>query len=87
MEKFYVWLMPEAREVLVEDHLQIPLFATNLCKHYQDIVNELGGNRTFDTWEKALEYGKGISEKMNWYLELDNEAGRWAATEINKENN
>jgi hypothetical protein len=86
MEKFYVWLMPEAREVLVEDRGSIPVFATNLSRYFQEIVNDLGGNRTFDNWEDALEYGKDIAERMHWYLDIDNEAGRWAESEINKEN-
>lgn len=86
MEKFHVWLMPEAREVLVEDRGSIPVFATNLCRFYQDIVDELGGNKSFDSWDDALKYGKGIADKMSWHLDMDNEAGRWAEGESNLEN-
>lgn len=84
MEKFYVWLQPEAREVLVEDRGMPPLFAMNIGKYYQEIVNDLGGNRTFDNWDDALEYGKDIADKMHWYLDIDNEEGRYAKQMIEK---
>jgi hypothetical protein len=82
MEKFYVWLMPEARKVLGEDRGNLPLFAMNLSKWYQEIVNDLGGNKTFDNWDDAYNYGKEIAETMCWYFDIDNEAGRQAAFEI-----
>jgi hypothetical protein len=55
MEKFYVWLLPEKREVYISDRFDIPVYACNLSKLQMILVKDLGGNRQFDSWEEARE--------------------------------
>jgi hypothetical protein len=83
MDKFYVWLLPAKREVYIEDRGSIPVFACNLSKSEAALVRDLGGNKSFDNWEKAREHGERIAKQMHWSVEYDNEAGRQAEFEIN----
>ena len=76
MEKYYVWLVPEAREVLLEDSCNPPLWSLHLSIIMQSLINDLGGHRDFDSYEDALEYAKKISDNMNWYLNINTEATR-----------
>jgi hypothetical protein len=76
MKKFYVWLLPEKREVYISDRFDIPVYACNLSKLQKILIKDLGGNRQFDSWEKATEYGERVAAQMNWHVEYENEAGR-----------
>jgi hypothetical protein len=77
MDKFYVWLMPEAGKVLVEDRGVPQVLSMDLTEYYANLVKQLGGNKSFSTWEEALSYGNGIALKMGWILDMDNKAGRF----------
>jgi hypothetical protein len=83
MEKFYVWLLPEKREVYISDRFDIPVYACNLSKLQQDLVTNLGGNKNFKSWKEATAYGEKIAKNMHWHIEYENEAGRQVEFEIN----
>ena len=63
-EEFHVWIIPERKEILLEDRGGgIPVGAT------EHIV--------FDIWDGALKLCHFLEKTIGYTLEIDNEAGRW----------
>ncbi len=69
-EEFHVWVIPERKEIYVEDRgCGVPVGATN--------------HVSFDSWDGAVKLGKFLAEFCKYELELDNDAGRFAEEQFN----
>jgi hypothetical protein len=83
MEKFFIWLLPEKREVYISDKDDIPVYAMNLSKLQIELVTGLGGNKSFDSWKIATAYGERIARNMHWRVMYETENGKKVKLFIN----
>ena len=63
-EQFYVWIIPDLQEVLIEDIGNPPVEASEY--------------KTFTDWFEALEYGNNKAKELGYHIEIDNWAGRYS---------
>jgi hypothetical protein len=68
-EVYWVWIIPNLQEVLIED-IGTPPVGTSEYK-------------TFTDWFEALKYGNTKAKELGYYVEIDNWVGRMYENEEN----
>lgn len=77
-DRFFVWIMPHENRILVTDIDMPPVAVFNIPALLIERMKNRGveGSKSFNDWNKAVEYGESVVKKTGWDIEYNNAWGR-----------